>query len=321
MPGVKIGFDFSEATNNLRDFNQEVLELVKNLKLADEQISQILNRQVNKLWAQGVGSNALNVEANNTQNLNTSDDFSKQLSYLSGSYADKMHVRITQATEELKKGGMEQQEVIERYQSQQWNDVYKKQLDGRIGLENNFTDFLRDKLSEEYGLYKTHAGQNTDLWSDYYKSIKTMSDSWGKDINNSLSSVVFDSLKGNTEKAHQDWKNLLSSMNQDLIRAGLGMGEAWASANIFKPVLGSVMGVNQGQDDHSYGALGKDGVSQVGQSVSSYGEIGLLGGPMGAPFLLSRFPANNGLIGLLTGQTSNVSNTSNYFTSELAMAA
>jgi hypothetical protein len=108
-------------------------------------------------------------------------------------------------------------------------------------------------------------------------------------------------------------------MNQDLIRAGLEMGQSWAKANIFKPVLGSVMGVDQA--DHSYGALGKDGVSQVGQSVSSYGEIGLLGGPMGAPLLLSRFPSNNGLIGLLTGLTTNVSNTTNYSTSELAMAA
>jgi hypothetical protein len=344
MPGVKITFDVSDGINSLQDLNQKILELANSLKLTNDQKDQLLNWQANK-WAQssvnfGVnnqdtssGKNSSTAKPDESQkqsqdpNTQIADDIKKKFgdayadaAILGSNYVSNERANLDKVTDYMRDKGADE-ETIRLYSAQKWDDVSKKLIDNRINRESDFTGFLSDKLSEEYGLYKTAAGRDSDLWNDYYKSIKTMSDSWVKDINTGLSSVVFDSLKGNTEKAHQDWKNLLSSMNQDLIRAGLGMGEAWASANIFKPVLGSVMGVNQSQDDHSYGALGKDGVSQVSQSVSSYGEIGLLGGPMGAPFLLSRFPANNGLIGLLTGQTSDVSNTSNYSTSELAMAA
>ena len=241
---------FQNAVKSLEDLNQEILELTKNSTDADKIIAQLQNRVANKRWAQDstvksiAESKSQDVASKNqdsenaTKNSKDSDDFKKQIDNLTGNYANVMHEKMIQAAKDLVNSG-HSQEFITRFQSQQWDDIHKKELDSRIGLESNFTDYLRDKMASDTGLYKSNLGRRMDEWGEYYESLKGLSGKYGKDINTGLTDYIFDGLKGNGVKAKKDWSSMVDQMRKDVIDSVIDIGQTWAKSYIYKPLIGA----------------------------------------------------------------------------------
>ena len=156
---------------------------------------------------------------------------------MDGSYSAKMEEQLVKISQSMKNASVSQS-TLNNFMSQQRDDIHKKELDSRIGLESNFTDYLRDKMASDTGLYKSNLGRRMDEWGEYYDSLKGLSGKYGKDINTGLTDYIFDGLKGNGVKAKKDWSSMVDQMRKDVISSVIDIGQTWAKSYIYKPIIG-----------------------------------------------------------------------------------
>lgn len=211
---------------------------------------------------------------------------------LSGEYWDaeqrKLNAHLSQV-----KANVTDETAFRVYAAQQQDKLEKGKLDARIGYETDFGSYLADRLSQDYGLYQSAAGRQTQLWESYYGDLKTLVEGVGNDFKTGVSQSLSDLMVGNTAKAGQDFRDMLDRMRQDFTKFVVDIGMDWAKGKLkglFSTSDSQGSGAGNGGDDSNYGVMGSQSrIDALAPAIRSYGLTGFVGGNVGAPSLLSQF--------------------------------
>ncbi|MBF0481693.1 MAG: hypothetical protein HQK81_12305 [Desulfovibrionaceae bacterium] len=178
--------------------------------------------------------------------------------------------------------------AVRMYAAQQIDKLNDERLKSRIGFEDSFTSYLGDRLSDQYGLYKSGLGKQLQAWDEYFTSIKGMAD------------TVFGSVGKAFDQTFGDWfkkrngHEFMEAISKDLERALTGAASGLMTGGIKDIVLGQGAGIGGmlggGTADKnkvaSYGLTGaiggQDVVQALIQNASLYGQDGVWTGSVGA---------------------------------------
>jgi tape measure domain-containing protein len=190
------------------------------------------------------------------------------------------------------------------YMAQQRDKLEKDKLEARMGYEADFSSYLADRLSLNYGLYKSSTGQTLDLWSKMTDSIIKTLDNVEGTISTVFGSALTDAVSGQFKGLQSYVDQLLSGLKQALISALADMAKIALHNYIVVPIIGQIMGTsgsfNVSGTSMSGGTDGQGGFSL--DSASRYAGYGksaydMFGGTTTAASAAAAEAANPAFVG------------------------
>jgi len=153
------------------------------------------------------------------------------------------------------------------------NDLKKKEIEDRLGLEGNFTDYLADRLALNYGLYKDAAAKQTELWSKMADTVIKAFDQVENAFGTVIGASLTDALTGQFKGLQSYIDSLLSSLKQVFISFLADMAKIAMRQYIVIPIVGQMMGTTGNLGSISgLNVPGGDGVSLGDlQTFAKYG--------------------------------------------------
>lgn len=164
--------------------------------------------------------------------------------------------------------------AYEVYASKQRSDLRKKELESRIGYEQDFLSTLRDALSLEFGLYKDEATRQRDSWVSLSKDLA----SGVHDLSDTIAGGATDAFKSwitNSGSMADAFKSAMDSMLDYLMRMIQKM-IAYALENyvvipIVESVVGSTGSLTGTGTDSGSGSLSGSALSKITGKATDYG--------------------------------------------------
>lgn len=197
------------------------------------------------------------------------------LAKLDDGYIERKMQGIDLYVEYLRKRGVDEY-TINLEASKKLDELNKQTLETRMGLEGSFTDYLADRLSLNYGLYKTAAGQLQDLWQKVgdaiVKGLDGLENAFSRTFGDAIGDLMTNKFKGvgnYIEELMAHLKEAFASFLTDMAKIAL-------ERYIVVPIIGQIAGT-EGSFDLSGATAGGGTNGQGGFSLSSLSKYAGMG--------------------------------------------
>jgi len=184
----------------------------------------------------------------------------------------------------LKKQGVNEH-ALDVFMAQERDKLNKEQLEKRLGYEDSFGGYLKDRLALQYGLYEDAETQKLELWKKTADAQIKLFDGVADAFSWTLGQAFGDLATGKFKDVENYTQQLLAQLKQTFASWLTDMARIAANKYIVVPIMGQIMGTSgslslpgvsglntQGGDGFSlegamkYGGYAKDAYSLFGGS-------------------------------------------------------
>ncbi|MFP5223098.1 MAG: tape measure protein [Acidobacteriota bacterium] len=165
------------------------------------------------------------------------------------------------------------------------SDLKRKEIEARLGFEDSFGGYLKDRLALQYGLYKDASAQQLELWEKTADATIELFDGVMESFTWALGQGFGDLLTGKFKDVENYTEQLLAQLKNVFANWLTEMARIAANKYIVYPIMGQIVGTSgslslpgasglntQGGDGFSlegamkYGGYAKDAYSLFGGS-------------------------------------------------------
>ncbi len=207
------------------------------------------------------------------------------------------------------KSEINDEHVLEVYAAQQRDALRQRELEARLGYEDNYLDYLRDRLNLEFGLFQSAATKRLELWQATANAIINAINQVVEIGSDAVATLVDAAAFGADETIDvaQTLKESLRNMVYNLTKE---LSAYLIKNYLVMPIVGSFVGVT----DDSGGVLS----SLTGSGSDSGGSIGSLLNNSGLGDLMNTSVDVSSWFGL-TGSAYNATSTSGLAAADAAL--
>lgn len=167
----------------------------------------------------------------------------KGLGNITGSSFDTQRALLSRELEDYRKQGADIT-ALRVYAAQRSEEIARDELQSRQAYASSFTDYLKNQIGLEAGLYQGEHSRQLAEWQDYYTTIK----GYATGFTDTLKSGIADGLEGLFESKNPEdaFKNMLASMRRQFLQFIVDLAFDWAKAHIFNPIKDQIVGTSPG---------------------------------------------------------------------------
>lgn len=212
---------------------------------------------------------------------------------LDEAYWDRRKDGLTKMDAYLQQQGVSEQ-TRAAVMSQKMSKIDEDRLKARLGFEDSFGGYLKDRLALQYGLYKDAAAQQLEVWEKTADATIELFDGVMESFTWAMGQGFGDLLTGKFKTIEDYTQQLLAQLKQVFANWLTEMARIALNKYIVVPIMGQVVGTSgsmslpgvsglntQGGDGFSlegamkYGGYAKDAYNMFGGSGSAAGAASL----------------------------------------------
>lgn len=207
---------------------------------------------------------------------------------------------------------------VEAWLAEQRDKIKREQLETKLPSDSGFGTFMADKMSLDYGLYKSDIAKRQEYWSQLAQDVEHGVSGIENSVSETFGDMISDAMAGKPKKAMAYRKELAANVRESVASSASELIKTGIHNSITQPLLAMLTGAASGspgggrKNDSSqaaYGILGKDAAHNLGSATSSYGILGAMLGTSGAPSLISKIPTASGILTAFTGDSTSSGST------------